>query len=76
MAWKGASNYDGSGKDGVTIDLSAMNTVKVLPSWIQNGVNVYQEVAKIGPGARWRNVYVLMDQLAHAVPGGESILLG
>ena len=25
MAWKGAANVDGKGKDGVTIDLSALD---------------------------------------------------
>ncbi|CAL3970097.1 unnamed protein product [Diplocarpon coronariae] len=76
MTWKGAANYDGDGKEGVTIDLSSMNKVQVLNNWIQKGVSRKEKVAKIGTGARWRDVYAMMDPLELAVPGARVDVVG
>jgi len=57
MPWKGAANVDGKGKDGVTIDLSALNQVQVLDSWFPYGAVRTDKVVKISSGAHWRDVY-------------------
>ncbi|PBP27668.1 oxidoreductase FAD-binding protein [Diplocarpon rosae] len=76
MTWKGAANYDGNGKEGVTIDMSSMDTVQVLNSWSQTGVSRNERVAKIETGARWRDVYAKMDPQELAVPGGRVNIVG
>ncbi|KAG4429966.1 hypothetical protein IFR05_014554 [Cadophora sp. M221] len=76
MPFPGASNYDGKGKKGVTVDLSSINQVQVLDSWTQNGVVRTEKVAKLGPGARWRDVYAALDPLALTVPGGRVDTVG
>ncbi|KAK0117831.1 hypothetical protein ONS95_012155 [Cadophora gregata] len=76
MPFPGASNYDGKGKDGVTIDLTSLNQIEVLDSWTENGVVLTEKVAKIGPGARWAEVYAKMDPLGLTVPGGRVDSVG
>ncbi|KAH7072187.1 hypothetical protein BKA63DRAFT_544548 [Paraphoma chrysanthemicola] len=50
-------------KDGVTIDLSAMN--KILLNRADNTVSV-------GPGARWQSVYDALDPYSISVQGGRN----
>ncbi|CZS89550.1 uncharacterized protein RCO7_02532 [Rhynchosporium graminicola] len=76
MSFAGASNYDGKGKDGVTIDLSSMNEVQVLDSWAQNVVFRAEKVVKLGPGARWGDVYAKLDPLNVTVPGARVDSVG
>lgn len=76
MPFPGASNYDGKGKEGVTIDLSSLTQVQVLNSWKQKGVIRTEKVAKLGPGARWIDVYRVLDPLALTVPGGRVDSVG
>jgi hypothetical protein len=61
--WAGAANIHG----GVTIDLSAINQVTVSAD---------QALASIGPGARWLDVYLKLDTLELAVPGGRVSEVG
>jgi hypothetical protein len=61
--WAGAANIDG----GVTIDLSAINQVTVAAD---------QAITSIGPGARWVDVYLKLDALGLAVPGGRVSEVG
>lgn len=76
MHFPGASNYDGRGKDGVTIDLNPINQIEVRGTWTQNGVVVTEKVAKIGSGARWGEVYAKMDPMGLTVPGGRVDSVG
>ncbi|PVH79582.1 FAD-binding domain-containing protein [Cadophora sp. DSE1049] len=76
MQFPGASNYDGKGKDGVTIDMNSINQIEVLDSWTQKGVVRHEKVAKIGSGARWAEVYAKMDPLGLTVPGGRVDSVG
>ncbi|KAI9711453.1 MAG: hypothetical protein M1828_001911 [Chrysothrix sp. TS-e1954] len=55
------------GSNGVTIDLSALNAVQVSTD---------QSVASIGPGARWKDVYLKLDSLGIAVSGGRVSSVG
>ena len=48
--------------DGINIDLSALNTVSVS----EDG-----RIAGIGPGARWKDVYLQLDGMGLTVPGGR-----
>ena len=61
--WAGANNI----KDGVTIDLSALNSVTY---------NEDDSTASIGPGARWRGVYESLSKLGVTVPGGRAGTVG
>lgn len=58
MSWAGAANI----QNGVTIDLSAMNTVTVSDD---------QQIASVGAGARWQDVYLKLDAMNLAVSGGR-----
>ncbi|MCJ1313343.1 hypothetical protein MMC25_007020 [Agyrium rufum] len=59
----GAANINA----GVTIDLSAMK--QVTPS-------ADQTMTRIGPGAIWADVYLKLDALGLAVPGGRVAQVG
>lgn len=61
--WAGAANQQG----GVTIDLAALNEVKVSTD---------KTVTRIGPGNRWVDVYSKLDSLGLAVPGGRVADVG
>ncbi|MCJ1250543.1 hypothetical protein MMC30_007771 [Trapelia coarctata] len=61
--WAGAANID----DGVTIDLGALNDV---------AVNKARNVAFVGAGARWLNVYSRLDSLGLSVVGGRDSDVG
>jgi FAD/FMN-containing dehydrogenase len=61
--WAGAANING----GVTIDMSAINQVTVSAD---------QMLTSIGPGARWIDVYLKLDALGLAVPGGRISEVG
>ncbi len=61
--WPGAANI----KDGVTIDLSSMN--KVI-------YDKEKSMASIGPGARWTEVFEVLEPLGVAVPGGRNGAVG
>lgn len=61
--WAGSANID----SGVTIDLSAMNTVSINPS---------HTIVSAGPGNRWIDVYSHLDPLGLSVPGGRISDIG
>ncbi len=61
--WPGAANI----KNGVTIDLSSMN---------KTVYDKEKSTASIGPGARWKGVYEVLDPLEVAVPGGRAGTVG
>lgn len=54
-------------KDGVTIDLSAMDEVTTSSD---------HQTASIGPGARWGKVYATLDPLNITVVGGRASRVG
>ncbi|KAL8935891.1 MAG: hypothetical protein Q9211_004465 [Gyalolechia sp. 1 TL-2023] len=55
----GASNID----EGVTIDLGRMNDVTLSAD---------KTTVAIGPGAKWGQVYSVLDAQGYAVPGGRA----
>ena len=59
MGWAGAANIE----DGVTIDLSAINQVTVSSDRL---------TVSVGPGARWEDVYIILDSMNLAVAGGRA----
>lgn len=59
----GSSNI----QDGVTIDLSGLNDITVSDD---------QKLTKIGPGNRWQDIYLKLDALGLAVPGGRVATVG
>lgn len=59
----GASNID----IGVTVDLSKLNEVTLSTS---------KTFASVGPGARWGDVYAVLDAQGYAVPGGRAASVG
>lgn len=61
--WADAANIE----DGVTIDLSALNEVRLSDD---------RTVASIGPGAKWGDVYRTLDSQGVAVVGGRFGLVG
>ena len=61
--WPGAANING----GVTIDMSAISQVTVSAD---------QTITSAGPGARWIDVYLKLDALGLAVPGGRVSEVG
>lgn len=63
MSWAGAANI----QDGVTIDLSRMNTVVV---------NDDQLITRVGPGARWADVYSKLAPMNLSVVGGRVSHVG
>ncbi len=54
-------------ENGVTIDLSAMKDIRDHPD---------RSVTSIGPGAKWGDVYLHLDNLGLAVPGGRVSEVG
>ena len=58
MSWAGAANI----QNGVTIDLSAMNSVSVSRD---------KRTTSVGSGARWQDVYLKLDAMNLAVSGGR-----
>ncbi|KAI9796419.1 MAG: hypothetical protein M1833_006191 [Piccolia ochrophora] len=54
-------------KDGVTVDLGALNDVTLSTD---------NKTASIGPGARWGEVYKVLDPLGVAVSGGRAASVG
>ena len=58
MSWAGAANI----QDGVTIDLSQMKAVSV---------NDEQTITRVGPGARWSDVYSTLSPMNLSVVGGR-----
>ncbi len=61
--WAGASNINA----GVTIDMSSINQVTVSAD---------QSYTSVGPGNRWVDVYLKLDALGLAVPGGRVSTVG
>ena len=61
--WAGSSSSNGS----VTIDFSNMKNVTV---------NGNQSVVSVGPGARWSDVYAVLDPLHLGTPGGRVADVG
>lgn len=61
--WSGSANIDG----GVTIDMKFVNQVDVSPD---------QTVTSVGPGNRWVDVYLKLDVMGLAVPGGRVADVG
>jgi len=59
MNWAGANNI----KDGVTIDLSLLDSVSYNPT---------TKLASLGPGGHWRNVYEELDKAGVVVAGGRD----
>ncbi|KAK4951126.1 hypothetical protein LTR28_006890 [Elasticomyces elasticus] len=62
-SYVGGSNI----QDGLTIDLSGLNTLKVA----SNGATV-----QVGAGNRWEDVYTYLDPLGLAVIGGRNADIG
>ena len=58
MSWAGSANI----QDGVTIDLSALKQIS-----IQLG----NTTVGIGPGARWADVYGVLEPMNSTVAGGR-----
>ena len=58
MSWAGAANI----QHGVTIDLGLMNAVNV---------NDDRKITRVGPGARWADVYSKLDAMGLSVVGGR-----
>lgn len=58
-AHAGSANID----DGVTIDLSALNDIKLSED---------QSTVSIGPGQRWENVYEALQSHGLSVTGGRA----
>jgi FAD/FMN-containing dehydrogenase len=50
-------------EDGVTVDLSAMKAVRLNPA---------ANTVSVGPGARWQNVYDVIENYGLAVQGGRN----
>ncbi len=61
--WPDSANIE----DGVTIDLSALNEVRLSGD---------RTIASIGPGARWSDVYQTLEPLGVAVVGGRNGVVG
>ncbi|KAI9821262.1 MAG: hypothetical protein M1827_003998 [Pycnora praestabilis] len=61
--WAGASSID----DGITIDLGNLNNITLST----NGT-----IAQVGGGAKWVDVYLELDALGLAVPGGRVSSVG
>ncbi|KAI4125762.1 MAG: hypothetical protein LQ338_004098 [Usnochroma carphineum] len=61
--WAGSANID----KGVTIDMRAINAVKVDHS---------KTVVSVGAGARWSDVYTKLDAIGLAVAGGRNSDVG
>lgn len=55
------------GEEGVTIDLSSLNHVEVDQA---------HNVAQVGPGTRWADVYLTLDALGLATSGGRVSSVG
>ena len=62
--WAGSANVH----DGVTIDLGAMKSVVVN--------HPENAVTSIGPGARWSDVYQVLDRISLTVAGGRVANVG
>ena len=63
MSWAGAANI----QDGVTVDLSLMNSVTVSRD---------STTASVGSGARWQDVYLRLDAMNISVAGGRVYDVG
>lgn len=63
--WPDHANIGGG--QGVTIDLTAMNSVSLS----QNGT-----IASVGPGARWGDVYEILGRQGRAIVGGRDGRVG
>jgi hypothetical protein len=63
MTWAGAANI----QDGVTIDMGAMNGVEV---------DEQAGTVRVGAGARWRQVYRVLDNMGLGVSGGRAADVG
>ena len=61
--WAGSANIN----NGVTIDLSAMNTVSINPN---------HTIVSAGPGNRWIDVYSQLDPLGLSLTGGRISDIG
>lgn len=61
--WAGASNINA----GITIDMSSINQVTVSAD---------KSYTSVGPGNRWVDVYMKLDALGLAVPGGRVSTVG
>lgn len=61
--WAGAATI----QNGVQIDLSALDQVKVASN---------HKVTSVGPGARWLDVYSKLDALSLTVAGGRVATVG
>lgn len=61
--WAGANNINA----GVTIDMSSINQVTVSAD---------KSYTSVGPGNRWVDVYMKLDALELAVPGGRVSTVG
>ncbi len=59
----GASNLN----DGITLDLSRLNTVSLAPD---------RSYVDIGTGARWLDVYQMLDPVNLTVAGGRAGSVG
>lgn len=62
-AWAGSANIE----HGITIDLAKLNKVHVVPD---------NKTTRIGPGARWSDVYDRLDSMGLAVVGGRTAQVG
>lgn len=61
--WPDAANIE----NGVTIDLSSMNSVSLSED---------RTVASVGPGAKWVDVYKTLEAFGRAVVGGRAAPVG
>ncbi|KAI4188159.1 MAG: hypothetical protein LQ346_005372 [Caloplaca aetnensis] len=63
MFWAGAANI----QDGVTIDLSEMSRIHVSKD---------RKIVSVGAGARWQDVYAMLDPMNLSVVGGRAGTVG
>jgi FAD/FMN-containing dehydrogenase len=66
--FEGASNANG----GITIDLRLLNQLEFVGE--EKGIE--GETTRIGPGARWREVYKSLEPLNRTVVGGRNSHVG
>lgn len=54
-------------ENGVTVDLRKMR---------QTTLSADKKTASVGPGAKWGEVYSVLDALGYAIPGGRTSDVG
>lgn len=68
---------------GITIDLRLLNQIEYLGAKDWDGGPIGEsygewkgEITRIGPGARWGDVYAVLETLGRSVAGGRDASVG